>query len=124
MVRIGALCVLVLTGTFSGSSPRPPKLTKLPAKPGNVIRHGGRLTRPGHRPNIVFVLTDDLSDNLIPYMPEVQALENEGVTFDNSERASADLAAVTTSGPSSLSGLRASSTARGDKTSSSDMAAL
>ena len=31
----------------------------------------------------MFVLTDDLSVNLVAYMPEVQALENEGVTFDN-----------------------------------------
>ena len=49
----------------------------------NVIRHAGRLTGRAHRPNIVFVLTDDLSENLIAYMPQVQALENEGVTFDN-----------------------------------------
>ena len=80
-VALIAIIVLVLTGTFSGSSA--PKLAKLPAKPANVIRHGGVLTRPGHRPNIVFVLTDDLSLNLIPYMPQVQALENRGVTFDN-----------------------------------------
>jgi N-acetylglucosamine-6-sulfatase len=80
-VGLIAIIVLVLAGTFSGSNT--PKLAKLPAKPANVIRHGGTLTRPGHRPNIVFVLTDDLSQNLIPYMPQVQALENQGVTFDN-----------------------------------------
>jgi arylsulfatase A-like enzyme len=34
------------------------------------------------RPNIVFVLTDDLSWNLIPYMRNVQALQRQGVTFD------------------------------------------
>ena len=34
------------------------------------------------RPNIVFVLTDDLSWNLVPYMPQVQALQREGATFD------------------------------------------
>jgi N-acetylglucosamine-6-sulfatase len=82
-VGLIAIIALVLTDTFSSSSPGPPPLTKLPAKPGNVIRHGRALTRPGHRPNIVFVLTDDLSLNLVAYMPEVQALENEGVTFDN-----------------------------------------
>src|SRR5689334_3158040 len=37
---------------------------------------------PG-RPNIVFVLTDDLSWNLLPYMPQVQAMEREGMTFTN-----------------------------------------
>jgi N-acetylglucosamine-6-sulfatase len=35
------------------------------------------------RPNIVFVLTDDLSMNLIRFMPQVQALEARGLTFDN-----------------------------------------
>jgi arylsulfatase A-like enzyme len=35
------------------------------------------------RPNIVFVLTDDLSSNLIPYMPNVQRLAQQGATFTN-----------------------------------------
>jgi arylsulfatase A-like enzyme len=35
------------------------------------------------RPNIVFVLTDDLSNNLIRYMPAVQRLEQSGMTFDH-----------------------------------------
>src|SRR5690242_18182466 len=35
------------------------------------------------RPNIVFVLTDDLSWNLVQYMPHVQQLEREGMTFTN-----------------------------------------
>lgn len=33
-------------------------------------------------PNIVFVLTDDLSWNLVKYMPHVLAMERAGVTFD------------------------------------------
>ncbi|HKC29189.1 MAG TPA: sulfatase, partial [Jatrophihabitans sp.] len=33
------------------------------------------------RPNIVFILTDDLSMNLLPYMPHVQALALRGMTF-------------------------------------------
>ncbi|HEY4277780.1 MAG TPA: sulfatase [Conexibacter sp.] len=37
----------------------------------------------GEKPNIVFVLTDDLSWDLVDYMPNVQALEREGVTFSN-----------------------------------------
>jgi arylsulfatase A-like enzyme len=32
-------------------------------------------------PNIVFVLTDDLSWNLVKYMPHVQAMRNQGETF-------------------------------------------
>ena len=35
------------------------------------------------RPNIVFVLTDDLSMDLLRYMPQVQALATRGLTFDN-----------------------------------------
>jgi N-acetylglucosamine-6-sulfatase len=35
------------------------------------------------RPNIVFVLTDDLSMDLVRFMPHVQALESRGMTFEN-----------------------------------------
>jgi arylsulfatase A-like enzyme len=36
-----------------------------------------------HRANIVFILTDDLSMNLLRYMPHVQAMERDGLTFSN-----------------------------------------
>ncbi|MGE5202210.1 MAG: sulfatase [Acidobacteriota bacterium] len=35
------------------------------------------------RPNIVFILTDDLSTNLLPFMPHVLKMQKEGVTFAN-----------------------------------------
>ncbi|WP_328429198.1 sulfatase family protein [Streptomyces sp. NBC_00443] len=35
------------------------------------------------KPNIVFVLTDDMSSNLLPYMPEVQKLRSQGTTFSD-----------------------------------------
>jgi N-acetylglucosamine-6-sulfatase len=35
------------------------------------------------QPNIVFVLTDDLSTDLIPYMPNVRRLQARGTTFSN-----------------------------------------
>ncbi|SDT16593.1 sulfatase family protein [Microlunatus soli] len=35
------------------------------------------------RPNIVFVLTDDLSWNMVKYLPRVKALQKSGVTFSN-----------------------------------------
>ena len=35
------------------------------------------------RPNIVMVLTDDLSSNLVKYMPHVRAMRREGMTFAN-----------------------------------------
>ncbi|MGH2871954.1 MAG: sulfatase family protein [Solirubrobacteraceae bacterium] len=37
----------------------------------------------GQPPNIVFVLTDDLSMDLLRYMPQVQALESRGMTFSH-----------------------------------------
>ncbi|HVX42398.1 MAG TPA: sulfatase [Mycobacteriales bacterium] len=38
---------------------------------------------PGDRPNIVFVLTDDLSRNLVAHMPHVQAMQQNGMTMSN-----------------------------------------
>jgi len=38
---------------------------------------------PASRPNIVFVLTDDLSWNLVQYMPHVLQMQKDGVTFAN-----------------------------------------
>jgi arylsulfatase A-like enzyme len=35
------------------------------------------------RPNIVFILTDDLSWNLVQYMPHVQKMQHDGMTFAN-----------------------------------------
>jgi N-acetylglucosamine-6-sulfatase len=40
-----------------------------------------RAAPPPPRPNIVFVLTDDLSWNLVKYLPQVRALQAEGMTF-------------------------------------------
>jgi arylsulfatase A-like enzyme len=65
-----ALSVIALAACTSPGSPEPrasaPAPTAIPA-----------------RPNVVFVLTDDLSANLVPYMPNVLALQKEGTTFSN-----------------------------------------
>jgi len=52
--------------------------------------HGGKNSgknsgsaAPSRKPNIIFVLTDDLSWNLIAHMPQVQRMEREGVTFEH-----------------------------------------
>ena len=52
--------------------------TDPPAGPPSA---GGTLH--GKRPNIVFVLTDDLSMDLLRFMPQVQAMETRGMTFRN-----------------------------------------
>ena len=55
--------------------------------------HGGGIIPPKHRrivgraaqssPNIVFVLTDDLSIDLLQYMPVVQEMQRNGLTFND-----------------------------------------
>ena len=47
-----------------------------------ICRAEGTPASPA-RPNIVLVLTDDLSTNLVRYMPHVLALEKDGTTFTN-----------------------------------------
>lgn len=39
--------------------------------------------QPAGRPNIVFVLTDDLAMNLVQFMPHVLQMQRDGVTFAN-----------------------------------------
>ncbi|MEU8845238.1 sulfatase [Streptomyces sp. NPDC048564] len=43
----------------------------------------GQATVAAERPNIVFVLTDDMSSNLLQYMPEVRKLQSQGTTFSD-----------------------------------------
>jgi arylsulfatase A-like enzyme len=57
-VAVGASCLAVAAGfADSGSSAAP------------------------RQPNIIFVLTDDLSWNLVKYMPHVKQMQKQGVTF-------------------------------------------
>ena len=48
---------------------------------GSDARPAGHTPAP--RPNIVFVLTDDLSWNLVQYMPHVRQMQRDGRTFTN-----------------------------------------
>ena len=54
--------------------------------PSPGARSAGTGAARGHgssRPNIVFVLTDDLATNLVPYMPHVLQMERQGETFSD-----------------------------------------
>jgi arylsulfatase A-like enzyme len=70
-VAIGAaLLVLGAVGAVVAAEERAP----------GAVGAGGAPTA-GARPNIVFVLTDDLSWNLLPYMREVRRMQRDGMTF-------------------------------------------
>src|SRR5690348_13358619 len=73
-VLLSALIALAgcASSPYTGPPPHP-----LPQPP--VIAPGPNATHP----NIVFVLTDDLAWNLIKFMPNVRALEQDGMTFTN-----------------------------------------
>jgi N-acetylglucosamine-6-sulfatase len=68
---IAVLVVLMLSGCVSVSRSSPsPSSSPVPQ-------------RAAAKPNIVFVLTDDLSSDLVQYMPHVLGLERQGTTFSN-----------------------------------------
>ena len=51
---------------------------------GLTLAGGANARRPAaKRPNIIFVLTDDLAWNLVKYMPHVKQLRARGTTFTN-----------------------------------------
>jgi arylsulfatase A-like enzyme len=51
--------------------------------PSPVAQNAQTPVGVGKRPNIVFILTDDLSLNLVQYMPHVLKMQKDGVTFAN-----------------------------------------
>src|SRR3954453_23413064 len=67
LLRLAALTILVVAIAAASVAPD--------ALPESHQRAG--------RPNVVFVLTDDLSWNLVQYMPHVQQMQREGLTFTN-----------------------------------------
>ncbi|GAA4598440.1 arylsulfatase A-like enzyme [Actinoplanes octamycinicus] len=73
----GVLAVALLVTAAGCTSSRPGGLADALA-PAPATEAG-----PATRPNIVFVLTDDLAKNLVPYMPNVLALQRAGTTFTN-----------------------------------------
>ena len=67
----------------TGPTPGPAPSGPAPGPTGSNANPSGLSPDPsGTRPNIVFVLTDDLSWNLVQYMPQVQQMQKEGLTFD------------------------------------------
>jgi N-acetylglucosamine-6-sulfatase len=71
--RASALLAVLTAGLAACTSIAGPGSSPTQAAPSTV----------DPRPNIVFVLTDDLSTNLVPYLPHVRALARGGASFRN-----------------------------------------
>ena len=69
MALVALVAVLALALATTGASA--PAASNTPASVEPASDH----------PNIVFVLTDDLSWNLLKYMPHVQTMQTQGETF-------------------------------------------
>jgi N-acetylglucosamine-6-sulfatase len=68
------------------NAPTPTVGQPLPASPPATPAQSTSSPPPSSgtkRPNIVFILTDDLAWNLVQYMPHVDKMQKEGVTFAN-----------------------------------------
>jgi len=80
-VAVASLATGVAASSQGSEGPRPE------ASPSTTHAHASAAPRdlvaPSQRPNIVFILTDDLSMNLLRYMPHVEAMQRDGLTFNN-----------------------------------------
>src|SRR5438067_2484569 len=81
---IAACAALLVAGCGgSGGSDQSAARFAITLLPPSVHARPTTQAGPTHRPNIVFVLTDDLSMDLLRFMPHVQAMERHGLTFRN-----------------------------------------
>ncbi len=71
-----AACAAALAACGGGGEQKPLHTIPEPTSRRQLVQ-----PRLPPRPNIVFVLTDDLSMNLLRFMPHVKAMEREGLTF-------------------------------------------
>ena len=85
-----ATVLLAIVAAASGVSPahsQVPGLPPITGEPPGPDAPGAPGAPPGTvapvRPNIVFVLTDDLTWNLVRFMPEVRRMQRDGATFSN-----------------------------------------
>jgi arylsulfatase A-like enzyme len=82
LLAAAAAVGITLALLATGAAPRT-QAAVAPVPGGSTAAPPVHVTAGPHHPNIVFVLTDDLSMDLLPYMPQVQALQRRGLTFTN-----------------------------------------
>src|SRR5579884_1609360 len=74
-------CLVIAACGGGGGTPERPQQFGIRLIPSRIVPPPSGKTRS--RPNIVFILTDDLSTDLVQFMPHVQAMEQHGLTFQN-----------------------------------------
>jgi N-acetylglucosamine-6-sulfatase len=75
LVALAVIATVAVFWTSAGAGP--------PSKFSATLSRSSVNANGKTRPNIVFVLTDDLSSNLVQHMPQVQKMQREGVSFSN-----------------------------------------
>ena len=80
-LAVAALVSGVITAGSGGGSHSGARLNRGISATSSLPSYPPVSKAPAHRANIVFILTDDLSMDLLPFMPQVQALEAHGMTF-------------------------------------------
>lgn len=91
MFALGAAVAMAVAACSSGGAsppPTPPVTQSGPPSAAGWVGAGpppatGGPAPGSSTPNIIYILTDDLSSNIVKYMPHVLAMENAGVSFDN-----------------------------------------
>ncbi len=73
------LWVAVAAALLVGCSAAPGKSAAVGASASSLAGS----SEQGRKPNIIYVLSDDLSWNLVRYMPHVQQMSKQGTTFSN-----------------------------------------
>src|SRR5438067_1084087 len=72
------LALALVVQACSGSSGQSPPQSATESASESA---GGSTKAAATRPNIIFILTDDLSWDLVQYMPHVVAMQRSGMTF-------------------------------------------
>jgi N-acetylglucosamine-6-sulfatase len=80
LIAFGCTAIALIVPAFKGSA-APAAQMQLAAQ---AIGGAGSSNALGQaKPNIIFILTDDLAVNLVQYMPNLQAMQRDGTTFSN-----------------------------------------
>jgi N-acetylglucosamine-6-sulfatase len=78
-LTVAATLLVALVAAWTSGTPASPPRVAASAR----VAPPPKAWSPTQRPNVVFVLTDDLSWNLVRFMPEVRRMQQHGATFSN-----------------------------------------